>query len=1095
MRILLASAVAIAPLMVASGAMAEVVISNARTTPIVTSTATGTAADNVRLASGGSIAVTSGTAVTVDSNNTIDLDAGSNITMAKAADGATAVLVNGGTTGDVLIGGAISITDDIEEYKNTDNDGDIDGPFASGTDRYGVRVTGPGVRTGNVILENTGSIRVDGNNSKAISVESDLKGNLTSLGSITVVGSNAVGVGTTGAIDGNVDVLGNVAAQGENAVGVSVDGDVSGRVNVQGSVTATGYRYTARPTSLPTSGTPATGVTYLERLDADDLLQGGPAVSVSGNVGKGLIFDTGPSYTNGIDGDDDGNGIKNGDEDYDGDGIKNRDDPDLDGDGLPDASEGSANITAIGGAPAVRIGSTDNTVTLGVAGTGDNAYGMINRGQITASGIYDDVHARAVQVGLDGGQAVTIQGGIRNSGAIAAVGSNGNATALELKSGATTPTIRNDKGGTIVAQSISDREGQVTAIDIAAGANVTSIQNNGNISATSSGGKANVTAIRDQSGSLTNLVNTRGIQTGIGANQDNDPITGKAVAIDVSANTSGFTLVQDGIASTATDIADADGDKVPDADEPYIVGDIRLGSGADHLDIRNGSVNGDISFGTGADHLSINGGAAVTGAIVNGDGQLQIDITNGTLDARQSGVTEISGLNIAKDGELIVTLDPQTSTNGGFKVNGTANVADNSKLGVRFTSLIQSPTRFTVIDADNLVGGNVDPSSVQENSPFIFKVEQGVDRAAGQVYIDARRRTAEEAGMIDAESSAYDVLYNALEQNEAIRNVVLGQISRDDFFDVYAQMLPDHSGGPLLSLASGVDAVTRALTGRNASAELGETSAWMQEINFYADKDKTDTYGFRSEGFGVAGGVERGTKLGAVGVSAAFTSSDIEDPESAAEEVLSANLLELGLYWRYQNQNWTTWARGAAGYATFEAKRKLVTEGLNLSNESKWNGLTLSAAGGASYERHMGRLNVRPEVYAEYFSLSEDARKEKGGGDGFDLNIEERDGHIFSGVAAVNIGYGFGENGWLRPEMRLGWRQNFSVDAGKTIARFASGGDAFTIDPASIEGGGPILGFRVNVGNELGMLAISGDAELLEDYVRYTLLLRASFRF
>jgi len=349
--------------------------------------------------------------------------------------------------------------------------------------------------------------------------------------------------------------------------------------------------------------------------------------------------------------------------------------------------------------------------------------------------------------------------------------------------------------------------------------------------------------------------------------------------------------------------------------------------------------------------------------------------------------------------------------------------------------------------------------------------------------------------MIKAEASAYDALYAGLADNELIRAAILNQTDREGFFKVYQQLLPDHSGGPLLSLASGVDAVTRALTGRNASAAPGETSAWVQEINFYADKDKTDSYGFRSEGFGVAGGVERGTNMGAIGLTAAFTSSDLEDPEAAAEEVLSANLLELGLYWRAQGQYWTTWARAAGGYASFNATRKLVADGINLKNESDWHGFTLAAAGGASYERHFGRLNVRPEIYGEYFSLSEDARTEKGGGDGFDLEIDERDGHMFSGVAAVNIGYGFGQNGWIRPEVRVGWRQNFSVDAGSTIARFASGGDAFTLDPASIEGGGPILGFRLNVGNDLGMLAITGDAELLEDYVRYTLLLRASFKF
>ena len=57
MRKLLATAVAIAPMLVATGAQAEIVISNARTTPIQTSNATGTGPDNIRLASGGSEAL------------------------------------------------------------------------------------------------------------------------------------------------------------------------------------------------------------------------------------------------------------------------------------------------------------------------------------------------------------------------------------------------------------------------------------------------------------------------------------------------------------------------------------------------------------------------------------------------------------------------------------------------------------------------------------------------------------------------------------------------------------------------------------------------------------------------------------------------------------------------------------------------------------------------------------------------------------------------------------------------------------------------------------------------------------------------------
>ncbi len=1073
MRILLASAVAIAPLLVASGAQAEQVISNARTTPVSTSTANNGARDDVRLASGGSIAVTSGAAVTLDSSNDVKLDSGSKIDMLKAADGATGILVNGGNTGDVTIGGAINITDSIEEYKDEDKDGDLDGPFADGTNRHGVRVTGSAPLVGDIRIESSGSIKVEGNNSSGLTVEAPLTGDLFSQGQVSVVGNDTYGIHTTGDITGDVTVLGSVSAVGENATGVAIDGAVDGAVKIQGAVNTTGYRYTTAPPSKPTTGEPREGATYLENLDDDDLLQGGPAVRIAGDVTGGVVFDAPPPPLP-----DDAT-------------EEEKKDTDRDKDGIPDAQETTAAIRSFGGAPAVLVGSADKAINLGPVGTGDDAYGLINRGSIEAAGVYKEVDATAVQIGGTG-QSVTLAGGLRNQGTITSSANTGDSTGVLIGAGATAPSIVNS--GAIQSVSAGSEANVAAGVLINQGANVASFVNSGSVTAGVNGSKGDAVALRDESGTLTTINNTGKIVAAISPEKDVAQ-TGSAIAVDVSANSTGVTLVQDGVVIPDHKLPDADGDGVPDANEPAIRGDIRLGSGADVLDIRNGTVNGDISFGTGADRLAISGGAVVTGKLSNGDGQLDIDISKGTLDARHTGQLQVSDLNVGADGNLIVTLDPANDANGGFKVSGSADLADGAGLGVRFNSLIQDPTSFTIIEAGDLNVGAIDQDVLQSNSPYAFVVNANVDEAAGKLTVDARRRTAEEAGMIKAEAAAYDVLYAGLADNELIRAAMLNQTDRDGFFHIYQQLLPDHSGGPLLSLASGVDAVTRALTGRNAAAAPGETSAWVQEINFYADKDKTDTYGFRSEGFGLAGGVERGTNMGAFGLTAAFTSSDLEDPESAAEEVLSASLLELGLYWRAQGQYWTTWARAAGGYASFNATRKLVAEGVNLKNESSWHGFTLAAAGGASYERHFGRLNIRPEAYVEYFSLSEDARTEQGGGDGFDLDIDERDGHIFSGVAAVNIGYGFGKDGWIRPEVRLGWRQNFSVDAGTTIARLASGGDAFTLDPASIEGGGPILGFRLNVGNDLGLLSITGDAELLEDYVRYTLLLRASFKF
>ena len=1097
MRILLATAVAIAPLLAVTGAQAEVVVSTARTTPIQTSNATGTAADNVRIGNGGSIAVTSGVAMTLDSNNTLDVDSGGSITMAKSADGATGILVNGGNTGSLAMGGSISITDSLEDadYKDTDGDGDIDGAFATGTGRYGVRVAGPSAFTGNITVEPTGAITVEGNNSYGLAVETDLNGRLQSLSTVRVLGDGTVGVRTTGAVSGNVDLAGAITATGAGATGVSIEGDVGGALKIHSAVTTTGYRYTTAPSSKPTSGTVSESTLYLEDLDADDLLQGGPAVRVAADINGGVLLDTGPTYSSaGIDGDDDGDTVKNGDEDDDADGVKNRDDTDRDGDGILDSSETTASLTSLGGAPALLIGSATNSVTLGAVGTGDAAYGLINRGAITGSGVYSGVESRGLQLGVAGGQAVTVAGGVRNEGTISASAAKADSTAVWIGANVSAPALSNN--GTIQAGASGDGATTSTAVLIGAGANVPSMTNTGVITSAFTGNHGDAVAVRDLSGALTQFTNAGTIAVGITPDTtDTTTQDGEAVAVDLSANTSGVLFRQYGIVADADSTAtDTDDDGVPDSAEPTTVGAIRLGSGGDTLNVENGVIIGDIAFGGGADTMNITGGAAVSGAITNAAG-LALNVTNGSLFANQTTATNISSLNVSADGTLVLTVDPAASNAGGFNVGGAANIATGAALGVRFASLLQEPARFDVINAGSLTIGTIDQTLLGENSPYLYVVEAGADVAAGQVYIDARRRTAEEAGLIPVEASAFDAVYAALGDNTTLQNLFLSQTNREDFANIYEQMLPDHSGGPLMSLSAGVDAVTRALTGRNASAAPGETSAWVQEINFYADKDKTDSYGFRSEGFGVAGGVEKGTSLGAFGVTAAFTSSDIEDPEAEAEEILSANLLELGLYWRAQGQYWTTWARAAGGYASFSADRSLVADGVYLNNSSDWHGWTAAAAGGASYERNYGRLNVRPEVYAEYFRLSEDARTESGGGDGFDLDIDSRDSHIFSAVAAMNVGYGFGKDGWIRPELRIGYRQNLSVDAGETIARFASGGPDFILSPDSVEGGGLILGFRLNLGNDLGMLSLTGDAELLEDYVRYSLLLRASFRF
>ncbi|RZJ28173.1 MAG: autotransporter outer membrane beta-barrel domain-containing protein, partial [Brevundimonas sp.] len=740
MRILLATAVAIAPLLVASQAAADVVISTSRTTPIRTSTATGTGPDNIEISSSGSIVLTTGPAVTIDSSNNLVISAGGAISMTNADSGATGVLVGPGLTTNIRVDGSISLADSITEYPDTDTDGDLDGPWATGSDRYGIRVQAGGDMTGNLIIGQAGTVAVEGNNSYGVSIESNLVGRLDNFGLIRILGDNSIGLRTLGTVTGPVNLLGTINARGANSSAVLIGNDVDGRLTLQGSIDASGYRYTTRGSDE-----------FIAKLEAEDMLQGGPAVLVTGNVTGGVVVDRPPTEAD----------ANNADED---------------GDGIPDANETTGNINSYGSAAAIQVGSTTDSITLGVAGTGTNAYGFINRGTVTGQGVYDGIAANAIVFGGNPGQAVVIDGGVRNEGTIASLAYDANATAVRFGEGSSTPTFFNN--GAITAGMSSDVAATGTSIQIDAGANLPSINNDGTLLASTGGGVADVYGIRDLSGTLTSITNTGSIQAVASANDDGDPITSQRVAIDVSANTTGVTYIQDGIASTPTSAdPDTDGDGVTDSNEPITIGDVRFGSGADVLDVRNGYIDGDISFGAGADVLNISGGGLVRGAISNTDGDLAVNISDGVLETRQTTVLDVSSLNIGADGNLIVTIDPAANNaSGGMNVSGTATLADGAGLGVRFNSLLDGPARFDLINAGTLNAGAVNMDSFQENSPYLYVVEGGIDAANNTIYADVRQRTTDEAGLISVEASMYDAFYSSLSRDADMRAAFLAQL-------------------------------------------------------------------------------------------------------------------------------------------------------------------------------------------------------------------------------------------------------------------------------------------------------------------------------
>ncbi len=1076
-RKVLVATVAAAPLMaMALAAQAETVINSERTTPIATASAgTGGAADDVKIDTGGTIKLTaSGALVTLNSNNKVTNN-GSLTT--QGVNDSTGILINGGTTGTVTNTATITLDEDYTAT-DTDSDGDIDGAFALGQNRYGIRLTGPGAFTGD-ILATGGSITIEGNNSAGISLESALVGNLTNGGSIAVTGNNSYGVHVAAPVTGKVTINGSVSTLGQNSVGVAIDGDITGAFVVQGGVTSTGYRYTTRPSDK----------TVRDKLDADDLLQGGSAVRVAGNVTGGVLLDIRPA---------------------DNDTTKT----DEDGDGVEDASEGTSALIVYGGAPALLIGSDTGAITIGAVGTGDNAYGVIAKGTILANGLYDNVTATGVQLGGNAGQATNIAGGFRSDAGITVQAYEANSTGIRVTAGGNAATIWNK--GTIYAYSVSEGVFDARGVAIEAGAGTTTLRNAGVINSTLVGEKGTAYGVIDYSGGLTTIENTGSIIASISPTDDdldtddadtdasNEVITGKAVAIDVSRNTTGVTLTQNGVndgddgADGVAD-TDTDGDGVDDADEPAIIGAIRFGSGADTFNVLNGTVVGDISFGDGADVFRIDGGAAVIGSISDSDGRLDVTIGKGSLGLTKAETINITNLTLGAESKLVFTADPSTSTNTRLVVSGAANVASGAQLGLRLTSLLSAPTSYTVITAGSLTSGALG-QSLLDDAPYMYVASSRAD--ANNVYIDVRRRTAAEIGMARSGASAYDAIFNALSGDSDVAGAFLGISDRGSFLNRYNQLLPDQGEGMFATLQTVTQQISQATSIRpDPGDRYGPDSIWVQEINALVRREDGPTLGTDTQAFGFVAGYEAmGDAGGALGVTLAYTALEEHDTVAQVGEQTTSSLVQTGVYWRRSVGPWRFNLGGGVGYGWFDSDRVFLVDanGDGVYEEkrkasSDWGALTANAFAGTAYEVKFGRFFSRPEARVDYTYLNESSHDETGGGKVMDNEIGRRKWSNLSGDVGVVLGAEFGRDVWVRPEVRVGYRKTLAGKLADTVATL--NGQTYVLEPFDDKDGALTLGFALRAGTAMSYVALEGTAESTKRQKRYNVKLTGRTMF
>jgi len=1062
------------------------------------------------------VTVDSGATVTVDSSSSgiildsdNDLVLGGSVTSDNIND-VTGVELQGGANRSYLQTGGISLLEDFTA-EDTDDDVFIDGPFAEGEGRTGILISGASPFQGNVELAAGSLISVEGNDSFGINLANTpmmtdgLTGNLLTAGQITVLGDQSTGINIASNVVGDVTNEGSITITGEGSQGIAVTGDIQGAFESSGAIASTGFRFATRPAFLGD-----TSVVGREDLGAEDLDDGGSALSISGNVSDGIFLSQRfePSL------DDEGNQVTNDD-------------------GEPIFFlAGVSSVQQFGSAPAVLIDGGGNPIAVGLIADitdptdpdfdEDLQFGFINQGTVIANGVFDDFDATALSFAN-----VTVDGGISNEGNLTAQTfrapnptdlADGDAVArvIVLGNQAIADEINNSGVILVTASEAADevffdRENIIAprpllavGVDIEAGAAVTEVINSGSISALLVGRDGTAVAVRDSSGTVQSLTNT-GVIASFAQSSDTFNIEETdfdLVAIDFSAATQDLEITQ----SQNED---------PGSLIPLITGDILLGAGDDSVTSTAGIISGSLDFGGGNDTLSLSGGAAFTGAITNSD-SLTLSVTEGSsLTLGSDDSLQVSEALIDSTSVFRPVIDGSTGQASTLISAGDVTFEDGATISPILNSIVGTDVlSYTLVSAGNLSIGDLATLNAGE-SPFLFTSnleladpntlvvtlnlrDPSLSVADGGLGLDAVQAAAF-GGIVDDQFENGAIL-QALAVSPELGNAFSNISEAGEFSAAINQVLPEFSGAGKQFVLANVDGAVGAVgshldAARRSPERTG--GAWLQEFFYFADRELAgQSEQYRGNGFGFATGID--TAFGpfhAVGINASFASTEVEDVVGV-DDPLNIRTFQGGAYAGLQTGGFNLDLYGGAGISEFDQNRIVNVGNFAGSAESERQGFHVNGALRAGYDLAISdKYWVRPSVSVDYLFLDEDGYTETGT-DGIRLSVEDRTSDTAAASARLEFGAQFqGRRTWIRPSLRVGYRNEFISDPIETAFRFQglsdTDGNVFDSEIARLRSfafpdEGILLGFTIAAGSEYSAIGFDFDSDIRDGFIRHT---------
>ena len=1026
---------------------ADLTVSTARTTPVVTSNIDGAGRGNVTVSSGGSIAVTSGAAVTLDSSNTVT-NAG---TISNSGDtfsiGTRITTAAGDLTGGFTNSGAINVP----------------GPSATSsaanttvTDT-GIQVDGANIFHG-AITQNTGAaMTVGGNGSVGIAVNGRVDGSIVNAGAITMSGNAAWGISTTAGITGGITNSGSIAAPGQGTIGIYAGAGVGGAITNTGSI--------------------STGTAAGTNVATNPLLIGGKALWVAGNAG-GILLD--------------GNGVTAAQGGT--------------GNGLADST-----LTVIGGTEALYVGQGGaagyQNITIGKVASDAGGASLLIRGNVTSSAISAVSAVRAINItgttlgGVD--YRTTFAGAFSNAGGeITASGVDTPVNAVRIGELTTVPAFINfgallatAKDSTETATGPGFGGGDATGLLIDARGNLARFTNNGIVTADSHGPTQNAYGVQDNSGTLLSVTNIGSVYATVKG-------TGSALAFDLSHATSAVTFNNSG--AIIGDIVLGAGNNLLTSTTGGISGAIKTGAGNDIITLANTLMTGSIALSAGGNAVSLIN-STLTGGISADGGTVAFNMASSILNIPATGAVHITNGNITSASTINFAVNADTGLAGGIKADGSLAVASGTILNTTLVGPVSSSLTVNLIEAQVLsLGANI---AVQQPASTVMYTQR-IALAANNANIlqyQVTRNTASQLGLSSDLGKVYEASIGALATDDELSTLLGGMTSRTDFTKALGQLVPDTTDAMRTAALQGQNlaqsAIRRRLDGllRDRDEPLGRyrTSYWAQTYGAYGTQSaQGNAPGYRVITGGLAGGVDGELGPDALGgFSISQTESYLKEKDADRSGHLSTTAFDI--YTRINADPGYIQAVVGYGYNGHSSSRNVTIGAIARTAESDWTGNQLSTAIDAGTTLTLGNTLFTPYVRGAYARIFEQAHKDTGAGDGVDLTYGHQVSTSLRGGAGFLAQYQIqlSDLSTIELEGRGDYSHEFKTDAPLINARFTAGTTSFTIQgpagAAAIISGGAGASWK----QKFSSWSLDYDAEKAGGYLGHTVTLTYRSRF